>query len=248
MGLEIAPYMARRYIELSFELNELGSFFTSDTMHRSLKAEKLILIGDLTHVIAETYTVRSAIIMADRPFDEFFERREHAILILERFNKLLTEAVAFAREAGFAADSQLFSHDANLVSLELNDLRRAVRQLTSTHMTMQKHLEAVAARIQHHTKTLYGYTELQVRSNYVLKAARDDYFNHPTAENLRAYMLKAEEKSKQIDEFAVSRYRDGVTPQVEAFDRRDDVVFDELIRDELLTYVLEQGEAESDVR
>lgn len=74
------------------------------------------------------------------------------------------------------------------------------------------------------------------------------YFDRPIAANLRAYITVAEEKSAQIDSFALSRTRDGVTPQAESRDRKDEEVLDMLIRDELLAVVIEQEEESTYVR
>ena len=244
MALETAPYVVRRYIELSFELNEIWALFNSgySAARSTLMNADLPLVGNLAHIIAEAYDVRATISFSSRPFDEFFELCEYAISTLERFNRYLVKAQIFTRESGIAVDQRFFAYDPTLVSLELDTLRNSVRKFTPTHTAIQHHLEAVIDRIQHHTQTILVDKNQPVRAHDLLAAARDKYFDRPIAANLRAYITVAEDKSAQIDSFALSRTRDGVTPQAELRDRKDEEALDMLIRDELLTVVLEQEE------
>jgi len=243
MSLSLAPYVVQRYVELSYELQELWSTV------QSAKLPDFKLTGNLAHAVSEAYSHRSALTMTPQPFDLFLERHEEVILVLERLNDLLADASKLSREAGTKLALELLPHDPEVTKLELDGFRMAIRQIGNTHTAIQKHLESTAKRIQDHTKTLCGYNNLPIRDYDALSSARNDYFVRPAPPELRAYITLAEAKSEQISEFSRERAaKAGVQFQRTVYDVEEEKALDALIRDELLTVILDPKERSADVR
>jgi len=243
MSGETTPEMIVRFHELCNQLAKLYDVLRDDRsqlywrfldVHPAAKDE----------LEACVYTVRNhsrVFNVGASPTEEFIGRYEVQMDGLSRLNRQLIGFVDFAYENGFAPESKKLIYDADEMTEEIAALSTSARQLTRTHLTMQRHFETIWS--VHELKPVTRWLPEDEHFGFVAKKLaydrmallRDEYFRSPKLATLNQYL---DEASVPRIELRVSSYSEVYIYHPEQAQLAD-LLLTDLIRDELVGETLE---------
>jgi len=238
MSGETTPELVVRFHELCDQLTKLYGVLREDRsqLYWRFLDEHPEARDELKAIVDTVRSHSIAINPGASPTEEFVARYKAQMDGLVRLNQQLIEFVDFAYENGFAPESKELIYDADVTTEEIAALSTSARQLTHTHLTMQRHFETIWS--VHELKPMTRWLPEEEHFGFVAKKLaydrmallRDEYFRNSKLDTLNQYL---DEASVPRIELRVSSYSEVYIYHPEQAQLAD-LLLTDLIRDELV--------------